>query len=215
MPAELEKSVRKSLDRVHQELVAIPPNIQSCQAAFKTLRGHVEQLLDDSFPRIRRSERQWSDALLAQAREDLCAAEVVAAAKAPASVLAMLLQMVFEKLAKAALARTDKQCFMACRMSHAAASKLVHNIKNQNKYLNLHHAWKDVLPMVQALERVHPALQRSGPHLEYPWEDGDEMGLPATHLDIVRQLSDPYDLKGPKLLRFARELANRFDEIFP
>jgi hypothetical protein len=215
MPADIERSVRRWLAQVDLELAAAPPNIQEIQASFSTLRGHVEQLLSDYFAPINLPERLWSDALLAQARDDLRAAEVVAEAKAPPSVLAMLLQMAFEKLAKAALARTDRPCFIANRTSHAAASRLVSAIKNHNEYLNLRYAWRDVLPMVQALERAHPAIAKGGPHLEYPWEAESEMGLPATHLAIVKQLSDPLDPKGPRLLRFARELSNRFDELFP
>ena len=87
-------------------------------------------------------------------------------------------------------------------------------IKNQNKYLDLRYSWKDVLPLVQALEKAHPAVSKSGPHLEYPWEDGNAMRLPAS-LSIVMQLADPRDMKGPKLIRFAKELANEFDSIFP
>jgi hypothetical protein len=166
MPADIEKSVRKWLAQVDLELAAVPPDIQACQAAFTTLRGHAEQLLGEYFAPITLSERLWSDALLAQARDDLRAAEVVAETKAPPSVLAMLLQMVFEKLAKAALARTDRPCFIANRTSHAAASKLVSTIKSHSEYLDLRYAWKDVLPMVQALERAHPAIAKGGPHLE-------------------------------------------------
>ncbi|WP_437630702.1 hypothetical protein [Sorangium sp. So ce854] len=215
MPADIEKSVRKWITQLDLGLAAASPDIPACQAAFSTLRGHVEQLLSEYFTPITLSERLWSDALLAQARDDLRAAEVVAGAKGPPSALAMLLQMVFEKLAKAALARTDKPCFIANRTSHAAASRLISTIKNHNEYLKLRYEWKDVLSMVQSLERAHPALAKGGPHLEYPWEAGTEMGLPATHLTIVKQLSDPLDPKGPKLLRFARELSNRFDELFP
>lgn len=215
MPAEIEKSVRRWLGQLDSELAATPPDVQGCRAAFSTLRGHVDQLLSEYFPSISLPARSWSDALLAQARDDLCAVEVLADSKGPPSVQAMLLQMVFEKLAKAALARTDIPCFIANRTSHAAASRLVSAIKNHNAYLNLRYEWKDVLPMVQALERSHPALAKGGPHLEYPWEAGTEMGLPSTHLSIVKQLADPFDLRGPKLLRFARELSNRFDELFP
>ncbi|MDI1428803.1 hypothetical protein [Polyangium sorediatum] len=216
MAAEIERSIRKWLTRVDEEFAATPPDTEKCRSAHSTLRRHVEQLLNEHFRPITLSERAWSDALLAQAKEDLLAVEIVAGSeKSPASVVAMLLQMVFEKLAKAALARTDKPCFIANRTNHVAASRLVSAIKNQNDYLNLRHAWKDVLPMIQALERAHPAVAKSGPHLEYPWEQGDVMGLPATHLAIVTQLADPRDPKGAKLIRFARELADRFDSIFP
>lgn len=216
MPADIERSIRRWLTRVDNEFSATPFDATKVNAAYTTLKEHVEQLLDDQFRPITLSTRLWSNALLAQARDDLHAAEMIARSEAPpASVLAMLLQMVFEKLAKAALARTDAPCFVAHRTSHVAASRLVSAIKNQNDYLQLHYKWKDVLPMVQALEKAHPAIARSGPHLEYPWEQAGAMGLPATHLPIVKQLADPMDHKGPRLLRFARELVNRFDELFP
>lgn len=215
MATDIEKAIRKWLDQLDMHLTEVPPDIQGCRSAASELRAHVEQCLQDQFAPIKVSAQLWSDALLEQARDDLRAAETLAGARGPASVLAMLLQMVFEKLAKAALARTDERCFVANRTSHAAASRLVKTIKNHNKYLGLRYAWKDVLPLVQELERAHPALARRGPHLEYPWEEGDKMGLPATHLSVVRQLADPLEMKGPRLLRFARELSNRFDELFP
>lgn len=216
MAADLEKSIRKWLVHLDSDLTQAAPAVSDCRASFSTLRGYVEQLLSEQFPPIKLSVDLWSNALLTQAREDLRAVEVLAGdARAPASVIAMLLQMVFEKLAKAALARTDVPCFIANRTSHVAASRLVSAIKNQSHYLDLRYAWKDVLPMVQALERAHPALARGGPHLEYPWEEGEGMGLPSTHLPVVKQLADPMDTKGPRLLRFARELSDRFDEFFP
>lgn len=214
MSGDFEKSVRKLLERLELELSITSPNVPNCRDALAKLRGHVEWCLDDSFPPISLSGRLWSDALLAQAREDLEAAEAIAVARGPASVLAMLMQMVFEKLAKAALARTDIHCFVAHRTSHAAASKLLATIKTHSEYTDLRHKWKDVLPMIQALERAHPALAKGGPHLEYPWEAGTEMGLPSTHLAIVKHFDDPRDPKGARLLRFARELSNRFDDLF-
>lgn len=215
MASETERAVRKWLDQLEAFLEETPTDLPKCQSALATLRGHVERILGEQFGPITLPERLWSDALLQQARDDLDAAEALAAAKAPASSFAMLLQMVFEKLAKAALARTDVPCFIANRTSHVSASRLVSMIKNHNDFLQLRYNWKDVLPLVQALERAHPALAKKGPHLEYPWEAGEEMGLPSTHVDVVRQLADPLAPKGPRLLRFARELSNRFDEFFP
>jgi hypothetical protein len=214
MANDLEKSVRKWMGEVSRELAATPFDLAKCANAYSTLTGHLESLLDETFRPINLPVGAWSDALLAQAREDLRAIEILSADGArPASVLAMLLQMVFEKLAKAALARTDEQAFIACRTSHVAASRLVNQIKNHNKFLQLRYSWKDVLPLVQALEKAHPAVSKSGPHLEYPWEDGSTMRLPAT-IPIVMQLADPFDMKGPRLIRFAQELANKFDSIF-
>lgn len=215
MASAREKSVRKCLDQLEGQLAVANPDVLACRATCANLRGRIEVLLDLHPPAPRLPARVWSDALLTQARADLAAAEVIAERGAPAEVLAMLIQMVFEKLAKAVLTRTDVSCFVANRTSHAVASTLVAAIKNQNEYLDLRYRWKDVLPMVQALERAHPAIAKGGPHLEYPWEAGLEMGLPATHLPIVKQLADPSDTKGPKLLRFARELSNKFDTLFP
>jgi hypothetical protein len=215
MTAETEKLVRRWLGQTDAELNAVPTDIDRCRTAFANLRDHVEHLLADKFPPLHLSARLWSDALLAQADADLRAAEALADAKLrPASVLCMLLQMVFEKLAKAALARADIPCFIAHRTSHVAASRLLSTIKNHRDYIGLRYAWKDVLPLVQALERAHPAVAKGGPHLEYPWEEDDRMALPD-ELPIVRQFDNPLDPKGLRLLRFARELRDRFDELFP
>lgn len=137
MPANTEKSVRKDLAALESALNETPPEVQNCEAAFNVLRDHVKQLLTDHPPPLKLSERQWSEALLAQARDDLTAAEALARVQGPPSVLAMLLQMVFEKLAKAALARTDVPSFNANRTSHAVASRLVSTIKTHNAFLKL------------------------------------------------------------------------------
>jgi hypothetical protein len=63
--------------------------------------------------------RDWSDPFLEQAREDLRAAYAVPAADS-ASTLCMLLQMVFEKLAKAAFSRAGA----ANINSHQVATRL-------------------------------------------------------------------------------------------
>ena len=64
--------------------------------------------------------RDWADAYLAQAREDLEGARLVGGAAG--SVFAMLLQMVFEKLAKAALLRSSTVTVQWARRTHAANS---------------------------------------------------------------------------------------------
>jgi hypothetical protein len=174
----------------------------------------VDEFLDDRSTPIMLSPKLWSVALLEQARQDLMAAEILATNRGSACVIAMLLQMYFEKLAKAALARTDINCFKAYRTSHVAASRLISTLKNHGRYVELHYAWKDILPLIQNLERAHPAIAKRGPHLEYPWEQGDRMGLPQSDLQIVRNFEDPTNPVGPKLFRFARELSNRFDELF-
>jgi hypothetical protein len=125
----------------------------------------------------------------------------------------MLLQMVFEKIAKAALARADLASFAAHLRKHTAASAMVAQIRNHNRHASLRYKWKRVLPLIVALERVHPALAPEGRHLEYPWEDGSGVHVPR-ELAVVAELSDPVRPRAPELLRLARELLTRFDEIF-
>jgi hypothetical protein len=208
-----ERAIQRTLKQLASQLAAAVPDIGACQKTLSELGALVDTFLIASPPAIVLSPKLWSDALLEQARQDLQAAEIMAARAGPATVLAMLLQMFFEKLAKAVLARTDLPSFAAHRNSHATASRLINLLKVNNRYNELRYKWSDVLPLIQELERVHPAIAKGGPHLEYPWEGEDRMALPS-EVRIVRTLADPLDMKGPKLLRFARELSNRFEEIF-
>ena len=68
------------------------------------------------------NEKVWARAYLAQARADLEAAALVGAAQP--SVFAMLMQMVFEKMAKAALLRSQMITVKKAETSHQAASIL-------------------------------------------------------------------------------------------
>ena len=124
----------------------------------------------------------------------------------------MLFQMVFEKLAKAVLARTDRGAFIACLGKHTSASRLVIMLKNHAAFTDIKHQNKTLLPILTALERLHPALSASG-HLEYPWEEGDRVLAPS-ELRIVQELADPRVSWGSRAQRLARELLNKFDTIF-
>jgi hypothetical protein len=66
--------------------------------------------------------REWADAFLAQARVDLEAARLV---EAVPSVFAMVLQMTFEKLAKAALLRSGATALSTATTTHRAASRMI------------------------------------------------------------------------------------------
>jgi hypothetical protein len=163
------------------------------------------------------SDRQWADAFFAQAQEDLRGANVQMDTP---SVLCMLLQMVLEKMAKAALLRSGQMPLRKAVSSHSAASRLVAVLKRQyleplgegNPY-----AWKDVLPLLQELERAHPQLAGDGPKLEYPWEDSIDGSIrwPAHDLPIVKRMNNPRDTSAPRLLRFAGLLVQQFDALFP
>jgi hypothetical protein len=140
------------------------------------------------------TNREWAEAYLAQARHDLIAAERVTG-YAP-SALCMLLQMVFEKAAKSALLRSGQISVAKACGSHKAASTLVQVLKRHREYLasigqGNPYQWKDVLPLVQELERSQPQLAHEGPQrpqLEYPWEDARDGGIrwPARDHPLVR-----------------------------
>lgn len=209
---DAERHVRRSLDKVEDALSATPFDLGSCQRSFRDLRERVGRLLEERIPPTTLSGREWSDALLKTARADLRAAEALVEKDCP-TALCMLLQMVFEKLAKAALARVDEQRFLACRRSHAVASRFVATLRLDPVHWRLHRQWKDVFSVVRMLEASHPAITKNGPHLEYPWEDRGRMALPE-ELPVVREFDDARNPRGVRVLRLARELCDRFDEFF-
>lgn len=167
------------------------------------------------------TERQWADAYLAQARADLAGARALSGL-AP-SVFAMLLQMVFEKLAKAALLRSLAVTVGWAQGTHAAASRMVLVMRRERGRiapLGGTAAWGHVLNVVMALENAQPqvarALSPGCPQLEYPWETlAGVIQWPAQHLAIAESLGTPSSRLGPLVLRFAALLAERFDQIFP
>lgn len=160
----------------------------------------------------------WADAYLAQARADLRGARAVAAAGEP-SVLAMLLQMAFEKFAKAALLRSAQTAVEDARRTHRGASRMIHAMRRQRGLLaplGGPWPWADVFGLVDALEQAHPALAQGGPMLEYPWEDAaGAVRWPARDLAVAVQLSDPAHNLGARALNFATLLGERFEQIFP
>jgi len=81
------------------------------------------------------TDREWANAYRAQAAADLEAARLLQGS-AP-SVLAMLLQMVLEKLAKAALLRSGAMTFKNAARSHVAASRMILVLKRNQQALLL------------------------------------------------------------------------------
>jgi len=133
----------------------------------------------------------------------------------------MLLQMTVEKLAKAALLRSGQTTLAKATTSHVAASPMVQVLERNREMLaslgsGNQHAWKDVLPIVRELERTHPQVAASGPHLEYPWESTTNGTVlwPERDLQIARQLATPQSLVGERVIKFAERLSDRFDDIF-
>jgi hypothetical protein len=161
--------------------------------------------------------REWADGYLAQARADLDGASIVDAAVP--SVLAMLLQMTFEKLAKAALLRSGAVDVAWASRTHRAASHMLRALRLQRGLmapLGGPLVWQDVLWAVDALEQVHPSVAQGGPQLEYPWEQTNgTIAWPARDLAIARALGNPKSNLGARVLQFAATLVERFDRIFP
>ena len=163
----------------------------------------------------------WSAGYLEQARADLRAAEAVLGAGVAPSAFAMLLQMVFEKLAKAALLRSGAVSVGYASSSHRAASQLVAVLKRNRLALDLFgspFAWDAAAQLIQELERVHPSVAKAhgGPQLEYPWEtpEGD-VHWPEQDLPVALRLGASTSTIAIRVLTFAKTLASHFDAIFP
>jgi len=164
--------------------------------------------------------RDWGDAYLAQAREDLLAATAIGQ-QAP-SVSAMLLQMVLEKAAKGLLIRSGSIEVAAAQRSHKAASSLIAVLKRNHNILKLlelgdNRALADVLAIAVELERAHPQLAATGdPQLEYPWSAATDGAIcwPARDLPIARRWSDPRSTELVRTVRFAKALLDRANQLF-
>lgn len=161
---------------------------------------------------------EWALGYLEQARADMRGADLVQAEEP--SVLAMLLQMVLEKLGKAALLRSGQITLDAVTSSHAAATRMV-QLLSRNRRACARLDWQPavlrihVAPIVERLERAQPQLAAGGPCLEYPWEDpAGVVRWPARDLPIAKEFG-PKRNTGPLLRRFAAALCARFDAVFP
>jgi len=171
---------------------------------------------------------QWERAFLGQAREELEAAKRLVAAERVdregatsagwAAVFCMLMQMCFEKLGKAALARSDRDAFRRYRHSHRTGTRLVAALK-QMRGSEIHFRWKAILPLVTELERSHPSISREGPHLEYPWEASDTDGRavvrsPGLDLPIAIRLASPSDRGAIELIRLAETILLQWSTLW-
>jgi len=166
--------------------------------------------------------RDWADPFLAQATEDLRAAQATYLVKSP-STFCMLMQMTFEKLAKAALARQHIQP----PLSHEVASRLLLLLERTPGGTSLPGvSIALVFVAVRDLENAQPAVVAQAmrnrgipqyPQLEYPWEHPTSGAVewPAQHLPMAKRIADPRDPIGPQLLKFAKALEKQFNTLFP
>ena len=166
------------------------------------------------------TDRAWADAYLAQALADFEGAKAVAQGGVAPSVLAMLLQMVFEKLGKAALLRSGAVSLLWAQSSHEAASRFLLVLRRERWRLDPiggTKTWEDVLWVVDSLERAHPSVAvGAAPQLEYPWEiPPGEVMWPARDLPIAASPGNPASNLAARVLRFCALLCERFDQICP
>jgi hypothetical protein len=166
------------------------------------------------------TDPEWGDAFLAQTRADFAAADAVATSGLAPSSLAMLLQMVFEKLAKAALLRMRSADLEDVTSTHATAGRLLKILRRERRRfdsLGGAHAWGDVIWMIEELERAHPQIARSktDAKLEYPWETpAGAIQWPERDLPVARRLGDPRSNLKTRVTRFADQLAWQFTNCF-
>lgn len=168
------------------------------------------------------THREWAAGYLAQARADMKAARQVQALEP--SVLAMLLQMVLEKLGKAALLRGGFMRVGSAQRTHAAAPRMVQTLARDPRACG-QVGWKgwapnklrfQVAPIVQELEAAQPALAKGRPCLEYPWEDSTgTVCWPAKDLPVLRHFQPQGGLSGGMVYRFTIDLSDKFDSVFP
>ena len=166
------------------------------------------------------TDREWADGYLAQARADLAAAVLVGTGEP--SVFAMLMQMAFEKFAKAALLRSGSMTLSAAATTHRAASLMVHAMRIQRRLMAPMGGplvWHAALEALEALERANPSIAKragGGPQLEYPWEATNGMiHWPARDLAIAAKLGNPRSNLAAHLSDFAAKLDRNFDRCFP
>ncbi len=164
------------------------------------------------------TETEWASAYLRQAEIELEASR----ADVHESVRAMLLQMVFEKIAKSALLRSGQWSIELAQTTHLGASHMMHLLGNRRlrEKLSLSLGQLRALqPLVDELEGLQPKNARdrgrlSGPWLEYPWETTRGVVAPCEALPNLSR----YGARGAAtvglLVRFARELIEKHDSIF-
>lgn len=149
-------------------LTECPQPSPKLEQALELLRTRLNPVLKPLRPPpLNRPNKEWVDALRKQAQRDLDAAMLLGS-KDHAGACTMLLQMTFEKLAKAALAKTEPHGFRAHRRSHAVASKFL-----QTLHRVVDTKWRSPLRLAKSITNAHPALAKDGPHLEYPWEGAE------------------------------------------
>lgn len=154
---------------------------------------------------------------MAQARVDLRAAWVLADAMERGSTFCMLLQMVFEKLGKAAYARSGNNV----ARTHEIGQRFFAIMLRSPEGAVLFRKNPNVQAFIMELETAQPAVASRivppTPQLEYPWLDPgtDTVLYPEAHLPLCRRTNDPTDRITLDILRFGSAIAAQLFSIIP
>lgn len=165
----------------------------------------------------------WRVALREQARSDFLSADVLALRDGHASQTTMLLQMAWEKLAKAALVMSgawDPQ-----KKTHKVAAKFASVLKKAPRIEDVFRSTSRAALAarltwlqgeLEVLEGLTPALA-TGENAEYPWEGRDSTGeltirWPAAHL--THRFCASSDRGGMHLRKDFIAIEQHFDRLF-
>lgn len=160
--------------------------------------------------------RDWAVPFLEQARADLRTAWAIPAS-ARGSTFCMLVQMVLEKLAKAAFARSGQ----VVPRNHQVAARFFPMILRRPGGVPLLQANAAAQQFVLQLEVAQPSiagqLPQPCPQLEYPWEDPatSRVHHPEVDLPLVRRVQDPRSRIALDCLRFASALEQDLFILIP
>jgi hypothetical protein len=164
--------------------------------------------------------RAWSEPFFNQAREDLRAAWIIANSagsdtQVPASTLCMVLQMVFEKIAKGAEFRAGN----TPGNSHKIVDRLFLLLARHRLGREIVIKYSRTSSFVRELEAAQPAIAKSiagTPQLEYPWDDqAGGVRWAGADLALVKRITDPKDRVGVEALRMAEALIKVIPDIIP
>ena len=175
----------------------------------------------------------WSKAYFAQACQDFQLAKIGAQeiSKHGASVC-MLLQMFFEKYAKAVFCRMNNNQLPP--RNHRTAKTFISLLRGSSKYSKFkkhinpvinrtsNRPFLDFFDFISKLESLQPSNANAGkseddsPQLEYPWRNrtSTEFYSPSENLDIIHEIENPQSRLFTKILPIAQNLINDFQHFY-
>lgn len=162
----------------------------------------------------------WARGYLRQSKADFDAYILLRDHNALACHQLHYLQMCGEKLAKAALLAGGRP-LDEVNGNHRTFCQLLHSLRKNQTLRRLwdmkrEHAQANIdamTPIAFAIERLAPALARTGPNAEYPWQIPTRgVVAPADYeFDATRAVGSP---AGRKLLALLHTVVAHFEELF-